>query len=198
MSFSSPGREAGRGLRDPLFSLKANQRDKKETMSILYPKLYVHAIFNIPVARLWSEGKRAMIFDLDNTLTGWNSHELTPATLDWFQALKSTGFTACILSNNRAQRIEDVAKRLGVGFVCRGRKPLKKGFREAMRRMCSSPGDTVMVGDQIFTDVLGGNRVGLYTILVEPLASEEYWGTKITRRFEALLRGRMRPDRGCR
>jgi HAD superfamily phosphatase (TIGR01668 family) len=156
-------------------------------LSILYPDLYLTDIFKIPLEQLAAKGKRAMIFDLDNTLTPWNSAELKEEVIRWFAEIQALGFAVCILSNNHAQRIRNVAERLQIPFVCRGKKPLKKGYLEAMQVLHTSPGDTVMVGDQIFTDILGGNRLGLYTILVQPMDHKEYWGTKITRQFEALV-----------
>jgi HAD superfamily phosphatase (TIGR01668 family) len=161
-------------------------------MALLYPDRYVYDIYNIPLEDLRAEGRRALLFDLDNTITLWNSPELSPETSAWFARLPAAGFAACLLSNNQAGRIQEIAARLAVDFVCRAHKPLPGGYRRAMAQLGATAAETVMVGDQLFTDILGGNWAGLHTILVEPLGPVEYWGTKINRRLEALVRGRLR------
>ncbi len=156
----------------------------------LKPDWQLHSVFDIDLEQLRAMGRMSLIFDLDNTLTGWNSYTVSPETEAWFKALKEQSFQALILSNNHRERIAAVANRLKVPFVERAGKPKKRGYLQAAARLGVAPAQAVMVGDQIFTDVFGANRAGLFTILVDPLAKKEYWGTKISRFFEKTVMGR--------
>lgn len=153
----------------------------------LYPRMYVNTLLDIPLEELWSRGIRAFILDMDNTITEWNSQELRFEVEAWFSAIKQQGFKACILSNNGERRILGVAERLGIPFIHRARKPLRGSFMRAVTLMAAKPAEVAVIGDQIFTDVLGGNRSGLYTILVKPLAKSEFYGTKISRAMEFFV-----------
>ena len=155
--------------------------------NILYPRMYVNTLLDIPLEELEKAGIRAFILDLDNTITEWNSQELRAEVEAWFSAIKQQGFKACILSNNGEQRILQISKRLGIPFIHRARKPLRRSFLRAVDLMEIKPSETAVIGDQIFTDVLGGNRAGLYTILVKPLAKKEFYGTKISRTMEFFV-----------
>ncbi|HNX93423.1 MAG TPA: YqeG family HAD IIIA-type phosphatase [Syntrophomonas sp.] len=153
----------------------------------LYPRMYVDTLLDIPLDELAAAGLRAFIFDLDNTITEWNSQELRAEVEAWFQLIRERGFKACILSNNGEQRIVRISQRLGIPFIHRARKPLRRSFLQAVALMEVQTSETAVIGDQIFTDVLGGNRAGLYTILVKPLARKEFYGTKISRAMEYFV-----------
>ena len=155
--------------------------------NILYPRMYVNTLLDIPMEELEKVGIRAFILDLDNTITEWNSQELRAEVEAWFSAIKQQGIKACILSNNGEQRILQISKRLGIPFIHRARKPMRGSFLLAVDLMEVKPAETAVIGDQIFTDVLGGNRAGLYTILVKPLAKREFYGTKISRAMEFFV-----------
>ena len=149
--------------------------------------MYVNTLLDIPLKELESAGIRAFILDLDNTITEWNSQELRTEVEVWFSTIKELGFKACILSNNGEQRILQISKRLTIPFIHRARKPLRGSFLRAVDLMKVKPSETAVIGDQIFTDVLGVNRAGLYTILVKPLAKKEFYGTKISRTMEYFV-----------
>lgn len=151
---------------------------------ILYPQLYVNTLLDIPLSELKKANIRAFILDLDNTVTCWNSSYVTGEIIDWFKKLKTEGFKACILSNNGERRVLSVAENLGIPYIHRAQKPRKGAFYRAVDLMGATIGETAVIGDQIFTDVLGGNRAGLYTILVVPISQREFTGTKISRFFE--------------
>jgi len=154
---------------------------------LLRPQLYVGSLLDIPLDKLRTRNISAFIVDLDNTITEWNSRELRTEIINWFNSIKSQGFQACILSNNNEQRIQEVAVRLGIPFIHRAKKPLRRSFHQALEIMGVSGDQAAVIGDQIFTDILGGNRAGLYTILVKPLARREFMGTKIARSLELLV-----------
>ena len=156
-------------------------------LELFYPCLYVDSLLDIPLDRLRERGIEALIIDLDNTITEWNSNELTTEVMEWFSLRKAEGFKFCILSNNGEQRIRKVADKLDIPFIHRAAKPRRGFFHQAVDLMVVDSNQTAVVGDQIFTDILGGNRAGLYTILVKPLASREFVGTKINRALELLI-----------
>lgn len=156
-------------------------------LELLYPRYYVDSLLDIPLDRLKTQDIAAFILDLDNTITEWNSNELRIEVEEWFRRIKAEGFKACILSNNGEQRIRIVAERLGIPFIHRAAKPRRGSFRRAVEVLGVGPERTAVVGDQIFTDILGGNRTGLFTILVKPLARREFIGTKFNRTLELFV-----------
>lgn len=159
---------------------------------ILYPNIYVDSLLEIPLEELKQRNIKAFVFDLDNTVTEWNSNDLRPEVVKWFSLIRQYGFKACILSNNGAERISQVAQQLDIPFIHRAQKPRRAAFYRAVTLMQVQPEEVAVIGDQIFTDVLGGNRAGLYTILVRPMARREFLGTKISRGMEVFVLHRLR------
>lgn len=153
-------------------------------MQMLRPKEYRQSIFEIDLDRLKAKGFRAIMLDLDNTLVKWNDPDPTPGLKEWLDQVKAMGFVACIVSNNSGPRVSEFAARVGIPFISNAAKPRRKGFREAMARFGVKPEETVVVGDQIFTDVLGGNRSGAHTILVVPIDPREFFFTQMVRKVE--------------
>lgn len=131
-------------------------------------------------------GIKGIIFDLDNTIIPWDSPYMSPEMMEWIHWLIAEGFQLCLLSNNIGTRVETIAEIFNIPFVCRAYKPAKTGFRQAVVSMKLPTSQVAVVGDQLFTDVLGGNRLGLYTIWVTPLSAKEFIGTKITRQLEKI------------
>ena len=157
----------------------------------LMPDLLAANILDIPLAKLVEMQKKAMIFDLDNTITEWNNPQIHDDVIKWFRCLADFGITACLLSNNSGPRVMEAAGVLDIPYVAKATKPRRRAFLRAMELMGRTAEDTVMVGDQIFTDIYGGNRIGMYTILVAPLSAREFIGTKIMRRIERMTMKRM-------
>ncbi|KUK11051.1 MAG: HAD-superfamily phosphatase subfamily IIIA [Clostridia bacterium 41_269] len=155
---------------------------------LLTPDLKVKSIFDIDLQVLQNKGINSLIIDLDNTITRWNALEVSNEVLSWFERIKEKGFKACLVSNNPGERVSLIAEVLGIPSIPKAGKPRRKAFRQALKILESNINETAVIGDQIFTDVLGGNRMGLYTILVEPISSHEFIGTKIMRFFEKFCR----------
>jgi HAD superfamily phosphatase (TIGR01668 family) len=151
---------------------------------------------DIPLESLRRKKIASFILDLDNTVTEWNSNHLSPEIRGWVKKVKGAGGKACIVSNNSDQRVRGVAQVLDIPYVCRAGKPRRRAFRRALELMGTGPDQTAVVGDQIFTDILGGNRMGMVTILVTPLAKREFLGTRITRQLERLVLKRLKGP-GC-
>jgi HAD superfamily phosphatase (TIGR01668 family) len=140
---------------------------------------------------LISEGIRGVILDLDNTVVAWNAPAPTDAVRQWVSRLRLAGLKACIVSNNFRGRPRAIAETLGIPVVLAALKPIPWAFRKAMTIMGIPARQTALIGDQVFTDILGGNLVGMYTILVDPLSAQEFPTTKLVRRLERLVRARV-------
>jgi uncharacterized protein len=150
------------------------------------PNLMVESLHDINFDELKEAGVRGVIFDLDNTIIPWDSTDMCPRISLLLREMLAKGFKVSIVSNNWHNRVKEIALQLELPFVSRAYKPAKTGFRRALAAMELEPAETVVIGDQLFTDILGGNRLGLRTIWVKPLTSREFIGTKIHRRFEKL------------
>ncbi|MCG0278415.1 MAG: YqeG family HAD IIIA-type phosphatase [Thermanaeromonas sp.] len=153
----------------------------------LRPDLYVKSLQDVPLEHLSRRGIRGLIIDLDNTVTQWGCATLDTRVQEWFSNLRSYGMGACLLSNNRQKRVEAVARELGIPALFRAGKPRGRAFRQAMALLGTSPAETAVIGDQIFTDVLGGNLLDLYTILVVPLDKKEFLLTRLIRLVERIV-----------
>lgn len=153
----------------------------------LCPKYQADSILALDVEVLEQSGIKGIIFDLDNTLVEWKKDTLTPEVIDLISRLKDKGFKLCILSNALEHRVEVVAQTLNIPYVSRAIKPRKSPFRKALEIMGTKPAETAIVGDQLFTDILGGNRMKLYTIWTPPLSSTEFLSTRAVRQIERLV-----------
>jgi len=160
----------------------------------LVPDLFVDSLMDIPLEELVKRKTKGMIFDLDNTVTEWNNPEIRHEILQWFNSLQKKGVTACLLSNNKGPRVMEAAGKLGIPYVAKATKPRRRAFRKAMELLKTSPEETVVVGDQIFTDIFGGNRMGLYTVLVAPLSNREFIGTRAMRCVERIVLKKIRKN----
>ena len=159
---------------------------------LLCPDAMFESLFDIDFDKLIDLGIKGIIFDLDNTIIPWDSSEMCPDVCAWIAEVHSKGFKVSIVSNNWHSRVREIANRLDLPFVARAYKPAKFGFRSALATMELEPSETAVIGDQLFTDVLGGNRLGLFTIWVKPLTRREFVGTKIKRYMEGWVVRRLR------
>lgn len=153
----------------------------------LKPDLYVTNVLDIPLEELAARGIKGLIIDLDNTITEWNSYDLKEEIVTWFKKLQHYKLKSCIVSNNGRQRVEKIGVALGIPAIHKAGKPRQRAFRQAMMVLGTDEQSTAVVGDQIFTDVLGGKRLGLFTILVKPLHPREFIGTRFMRQLERVV-----------
>lgn len=130
---------------------------------------------------------KALILDLDNTLTTHDNPKPAEKVIDWIKTMKTAGIKLMIVSNNHAERVKPFAEMLGLEFVSEGKKPRSKGFREAQKRLDMPFSEIAIVGDQIFTDILGANLIRVKSIFVFPIEYETTTFFKIKRAIEKPL-----------
>ncbi len=124
---------------------------------------------------------KGLLLDLDNTLTTHDNPRPADGVIDWIKNVKSSGIKMVIVSNNHPPRVKPFADKLGLDFVCEGRKPLAKGFNEAQKRMNIPFEQLAVVGDQIYTDMLGANLKRVRGIFVYPIEHEKTLFFKLKR-----------------
>ncbi|WP_157801082.1 YqeG family HAD IIIA-type phosphatase [Bacillus solitudinis] len=161
-------------------------------MKKLLPNEYVKSIYDIDFDNLKKNGIKAIITDLDNTLVEWDRPNSTPEVREWVKKVEELGMKVTIVSNNNEKRVKAFATPEKMVFIHSAKKPIGRSFRLACKNMGVIPSETVVIGDQIFTDVLGGNRAGIQTILVVPVASTDGIATKFNRRMERIILKWMR------
>lgn len=133
---------------------------------------------------LLSNGIRALILDIDNTLAPYEEPEPNERVLAWFSALKENGIKAAFVSNNDFNRVSLFNQKIGIPMYPKGKKPLKKFMRRAIRELGAEPGETAIMGDQIFTDVWAGRNVGIRCIVVPPIKDKTDPFTRFKRVLE--------------
>lgn len=151
------------------------------------PNEHVKNIFHIKPEVLKEKGIKAIITDLDNTLVEWDRPNATPQLVQWFEDIKSHDIKVTIVSNNNERRVKAFADPLGIEFIFEARKPLTMAFKRAIKLMNVKKEDTVVIGDQLLTDIFGGNRSGFYTILVIPVAQSDGFMTRFNRKIERRI-----------
>ncbi len=160
-------------------------------MSLFSPDLYHTSVLAIDLEALSARGVRYLLMDLDNTLLPRDGSGIAPEVQAWVSALPDHGFTACLVSNNWHGHVQGVAADIGLPIAAKALKPLPHAFRTGLARLNAAPAETAVVGDQLFTDVLGGNLLGMTTILVRPLSASDLPHTLLLRHLERrLLAGR--------
>lgn len=159
--------------------------------SLVTPTFLAESVWSVDLDALVRLGVRGIILDLDNTIVDWNQSWLRPEVREWVRSARERGLGLCLVSNAvRGGRVEQVAKELGIGAVLRAGKPLPGAFRRGMAALVTDPRSTCAIGDQVFTDILGASRLGLVTVLVEPLSPRESFHTRLIRLIESPLRRR--------
>ena len=151
-----------------------------------FPDEYLGSTYKIPFEKLYEQGYRGVIFDIDNTLVphGAPADERAKRL---FQRLREIGFESCLLSNNQKKRVEMSNQEIQTHYIYNALKPARKNYLHAMEIMGTDQTNTLFVGDQIFTDVLGAKRAGLYTIMVKPIHPKEEIHIVLKRYLERIV-----------
>ena len=159
---------------------------------ILYPKELFNNVREIDIEFLNKNDIKALILDVDNTLIDYDKN-LPEETIKWAENLKENGIKLYILSNsNKKEKVKTVAEKLKIEYEYFGKKPLKTGFKRVQKKLQEKSENIGVVGDQIFTDVLGGNRCKMFTILVEPIAEKDIWITLLKRPLENVIKNKYK------
>ena len=154
---------------------------------LLYPKLYYKNVQSIDLDELDRLKIRGIILDVDNTLIDYK-RIMPDEVKTWIEKAKNRNFKVCILTNsNRKDKVTKVASKLNLDYIMAAKKPSKCGYIKVLDLLKLKPEECVAVGDQIFTDVIGANRMKINSIYVEPINKMEYWYTKWKRPIEAII-----------
>lgn len=141
-------------------------------MSVLRPVLLKKAITDLSPQELQALGVTGLLLDVDNTLTAHDSQILSPEIRAWLSDMQAAGFVLTIVSNGKAQRVRPFAEKIGLSFTALAAKPLPFGFWRAARRMGLERRRCAVIGDQIFTDLIGGKLAGMRVVQLRPIAPE--------------------------
>ena len=152
-----------------------------------YPDEDVNSTYEIPFEDFYKKGIRGIIFDIDNTLVPHGAPADNRAK-KMFLRLHDLGMETCLLSNNKEPRVSAFAKEAGsLNYIFKGRKPGVEGYQRAMKLMGTNSSNTIFVGDQLFTDVFGAKRAGIYSILVSRIHPKEEIQIRIKRALESVV-----------
>lgn len=151
-----------------------------------YPDVKVHSAYDIDYKSLYDEGYRGVIFDIDNTLVPHGA-PATPEAERLFVMLKNIGLRSCLVSNNVEARVAMFNKNIQTDYVALAFKPGRKGYEKAMEIMNTTRGNTLVVGDQLFTDIWGARRAGIRSYLTDPIDPHEEIQIRFKRHLENFL-----------
>ena len=151
-----------------------------------FPDEYVESTYVIPFEKLYEQGYRGVIFDIDNTLVPHGAPADERAK-ELFTRLKSIGFESCLISNNQEPRVKMFNEEIGTRYIYNAHKPSTRNYIRAMEMMGTDCGSTVFVGDQLFTDVWGAKRTGMRNILVQPIHPKEEIQIVLKRYLEKIV-----------
>lgn len=152
------------------------------------PAARAKTVFDIPYEKLFQSGFRGLIFDIDQTLV-MHGYPVTPEIIDLFAELNGLGFTVFFLSNNSDQRISEFVRDIDGDYIPLANKPHPHNYRQALEAMSLDARDVLMIGDQLFTDVLGASRAGISSVLVDFLYDPAEGGIGKKRQVERLILG---------
>lgn len=164
------------------------RKEGKGFLSLLKPHYRFNSITEISAEDIKNSGARVVLLDADNTLSLHGSQTPHAGVPEWIENMKKSGIELVIISNNSKERIEPFAKKLDIPFVYKSAKPLAKGFSLGCKRFGAKPCEAAVIGDQIFTDVLGGRLFGAKVFLTEPLGPETDGFIKFKRKIEKFVR----------
>lgn len=155
------------------------------------PTFYFENIFYLDKEFFEKNNIDALILDVDNTLISNTVNDADEKLSKWIMETTNSGIKLCIVSNGKGKRVKQFNKPFGIPAVFEALKPSSKGFLQALKLLGTKKENTVVVGDQLFTDILGGNRCGLRTILVKPIDENEQLFIRLKRYFERPLISRL-------
>lgn len=160
-------------------------------MALVKPWRREADVASIDVDGLVDAGVRCVLIDRDNTIVPRDTKQAPKSALAWLDALRAAGIKVCMVSNNfHSREVEESARELGCKVVHHAMKPAPCAVRRALKLMGATADEAVLVGDQVFTDVMAGNLAGVRPILVDPQSTTDLWYTHIFRVFERAIGAR--------
>lgn len=156
------------------------------------PDVYQKSIFTINYQKLLDKGIKCLLFDLDNTLIPYKQKKPNKKIIELFDDLKKMGFEIIIFSNASKNRVREFVSDLDIKYYYSCLKPLPKSFLLALKENDYNVCDVAIIGDQLLTDILGGNKIGITTVLINPISTKDSISTKFTRFFEKKIMKKMR------
>ena len=158
---------------------------------MIYPDVYYESVTQISLQMLQEKSIKGLILDVDNTLIDFDRN-LSESVVKWCYNLKQNGIKMCILSNtNKLDKVQKVAQQLELQYIYFAKKPLKSGFKKAKELLNLKAENIAVVGDQIFTDVIGAKRSKMYAILVKPIDKRDHLMTRVKRPLEQIVINRF-------
>ncbi len=157
-------------------------------MKKFLPQIYVKDVYHIPYKKLKENKITHLLFDLDNTIVPIHEKDPGEKFKKLLTELKQLGFSVFVFSNNPYNRIETFGKENDLSVITSARKPWKGKYKKFLKEQNISANQCAMIGDQLLTDIFGGNRMGMMTILVDPLAEKDLWITKWNRKIEKRIK----------
>ena len=154
---------------------------------LLKPNIKLDGITDISVSLLKKYNINALLLDVDNTMSTHHGMVLTDGLMEWIDTMQKNGIKLRVLSNSKEQRVKPFAEKIGLPFTSMGCKPLPGGFLRGVKALGEKRKNVAIVGDQIFTDILGGNAVGLKSILLTPIKLETTAGFRFKRWLERIV-----------
>lgn len=162
-------------------------------LKIFYPKRIADSPYVINYDDLYKEGYRGIIFDIDNTLVEHDA-DASPEAIELIARVQEIGFRVCLISNNDEERVTRFNKDIKVKYIYKANKPSKRSFIRAMNRMGTTIDNTVFIGDQLFTDIFGANRIGMMSYFVKPIGPKEEIQIVLKRKLERIVLKHYRRD----
>ena len=155
-------------------------------LDTFYPNEIQNSTYVIDFEKWQRKGYKGVIFDIDNTLVPHDA-DADERSKALFEKLRELGFSTMLLSNNKEPRVKRFAKQVGSAYIYKAGKPSRKNYIKAMEEMGTKPANTLFVGDQLFTDVWGARRTGIYSVLVKPIHPKEEIQIILKRYLEKIV-----------
>lgn len=164
-------------------------------MSLFEPDRYFSRLSQVDIDRdLLALGYRHVLLDVDNTILTRDTHEVPRDVGLWLAKARSAGLDFCLVSNNWHEGVYQLANRLSLPIVAKAVKPLPPAFLMAMKKISAKRADTVVIGDQLVTDVMGAHFLGMKAYLLAPLVEQDLRHTLLLRNFERMVMGERQPE----
>ncbi|MBE6138691.1 MAG: YqeG family HAD IIIA-type phosphatase [Firmicutes bacterium] len=161
-------------------------------MEVYVPDMYQKSIYAIDYQKLYNRGIKCLLFDLDNTLVPVKMKTPSKKIKNLFNDLKDKGFKVIIFSNSSKNRLKPFKDELEVDCAASAKKPFKKKFLQILNEFGYQINEVAIIGDQMLTDVVGGNKIGITTILVNPISKKDLFFTKFNRLIEKRIMKKLR------